>query len=222
MDIINFLINNSLWFFGIAVVGFIAYSFIKFSKSITRPISREEIERNNFIKRMEKNINQTEFNWLYRGGDLIGKITHARTFRNTGNPHDNLILEMVIQPTLFWKISNPLAKKLAFQVNYGEYENEKLKPNLIENGDKLVVPSINSFNYYFGIYYDITIAREHQDIILAKDLSLTDLHNEKSVDFCKAQEMSIIGYVPHAYEMAKLEKEKQVEIEKKKGKVETI
>jgi hypothetical protein len=225
MDFIQLLINNAVPIFIIVVVGFVLYTIFKVvTKNITKPISREEIERKNFIDRMKVNVNQSTSKYLYRGKDFIGIITHARNFITTGNPHNYLISEMVIKPTLFWKISNPLAKEKAFQVNLGQCDEKNMvvEPTVIESGDKMIVPKHISFNYYFGIYYDITIAREHQDIILQKDLALTDLHNEKSVDFAKAQELATIGYVPYAHEMGMKEKDIQHEIARKKGEQQSI
>jgi hypothetical protein len=224
MDIIQVLIQWSIPIFIVAVIGFIAYHFLKIlTKSVTKPISREEIERKNFIKRMRINTNQSNAKWLYRGKDIIGRITHSRAFVNVGNPSSNLIMEAVVKPVLFWKITNPLAKEQAFQINMGEWKDNHMMTNtLMADKDKLIVPFNVSFNYYFGIYYDITLAREHQDIILGKDLALTDLHNEKSVDFAKAQEMATIGYIPYAHDMGMKEKDIQHEIARKKGEQQSI
>jgi hypothetical protein len=225
MDLIQILINNSLYIAVVIFLGFLGYMVLKkVTRNITKPISREEIERRNFIERMKVNVNQTTSKYLYRGKDMIGVITHARNFITTGNPHNYLITEMVIKPTLFWKITNPLGKEKAFQINLGQCDEKNMlvNPTVIESGDKMIVPKYISFNYYFGIYYDITIAREHQDIILQKDLSLTDLHNEKSVDFAKAQELATIGYVPFAHEMGMKEKDIQHEIARKKGEQQSI
>jgi len=232
MDIIQFLINNSIGIFIAGLMLVVGYTFLHMIKSKTtnKPISREEIERKKFIERMKININETSSKYLYRGKTVIGKIECFRTFITKGNPHNYLIAEMVIHPSLklpFIHLNNPFAKEQAFQINIGEYgENDNfkgvIKPNCIEDKDKLVVPEWISFNYYFGIYYDITIAREHQDIILQKDLSLTDLHNEKSIDFCKAQELATIGYIPYAHEMGMEEKKLQMELQKKKGEMQSI
>jgi hypothetical protein len=225
MDFIQMLINNSLYIAGGIFLLFLGYMVLKkVTSNITKPISREEIERKNFIDRMKVNVNQSTSKYLYRGKTLIGEITHARNFITNGNPHNYLITEMVIKPTLFWKIPNLLAKEQAFQINLGscDEKNMLINPTVIESGNKMIVPKYISFNYYFGIYYDITIAREHQDIILQKDLSLTDLHNEKSVDFAKSQELATIGYVPYAHEMGMKEKDIQHEIARKKGEQQSI
>ena len=225
MDFIQMLINNSPYIIGVMVLGFLGYIVLrKVTSNITKPISREDIERKNFIDRMSVNVNQSTSKYLYRGRNLIGCITHARNFITTGNPHNYLISEMVVKPTLIWKIPNLLAKDKAFQINLGQCDDKNMliKQTVIESGDKMIVPKYISFNYYFGIYYDITIAREHQDIILQKDLSLTDLHAEKSVDFAKAQELATIGYIPYAHEMGMKEKDIQHEIARKKGEQQSI
>lgn len=219
------LINNSPYIIGTIALGFLGYIVLrKVTSNITKPISREDIERRNFIDRMSVNVNQSTSKYLYRGRNLIGCITHARNFITTGNPHNYLISEMVVKPTLIWKIPNLLAKDKAFQINLGQCDDKNMliKQTVIESGDKMIVPKYISFNYYFGIYYDITIAREHQDIILQKDLSLTDLHAEKSVDFAKAQELATIGYIPYAHEMSMKEKDIQHEIARKKGEQQSI
>jgi heme/copper-type cytochrome/quinol oxidase subunit 2 len=224
MDFIQILTNNALPIFIVAVLGFIAWQFFHFiSKSVTKPISREEIERKRFIERMKINTNQYPFKWLYRGNDRIGEIVYSKGSQITGNPHNHILIEMVVKPTLFWKIPNPLSHDMAIQVNYGSFNDKKeLEKLCIEDGDRLILPSWIHFDYFFGIYYDNSIQEEHHEIILKQNLAYTDLNNEKSVDFARAQEMATIGYMPYAHEMGMEEKRKQTELERKKGKVETI
>ena len=224
MDFIQILTNYSVPILIVAVLGFFAYQFFHFiTKSTTKPISREEIERQRFIEKMKINSNQYPFKYLYRGNDRIGKIIYSKGSQIHGNPRNHILIEMVVKPTLIWNFVNPFGKEMAIQVNYGSFnEKNELDKICIEDGDRLVLPSWVHFDYFFGIYYDNTIQAEHHEIILKQDLAYTDLNNEKSVDFARAQEMATIGYMPYAHEMGMEEKRKQTEMEKKKGKVETI
>ena len=224
MDFIAILTQYSVPIFIVAVIGFIAYQFFHFiTKSTTKPVSREEIERQRFIERMKINTNQYPFKWLYRGTDRIGKIIYSKGSQIQGNPHNHILIEMVVKPSLLFGFLNPFGKEMAIQVNYGSFnEKNELKKVCVEDGDKLVLPSWVHFDYFFGIFYDNTIQEEHHEIILKQNLAYTDLNNEKSVDFARAQEMATIGYMPYAHEMGMEEKRKQTEMEKKKGKVETI
>jgi len=224
MDAIQLLTQYSVPIFIVAIIGFIAYQFFHFiTKSTTKPVSREEIERQRFIERMKINNNQYPFKYLYRGNDKIGKIIYSKGSRIMGNPHNHILIEMVVKPVLFLGMTNPFSKEMAIQVNYGSFnEKNELEKVCIEDGDRLVLPSWVHFDYFFGIFYDNTIQEEHHEIILKQNLAYTDLNNEKSVDFARAQEMATIGYMPYAHEMGMEEKRKQTEMEKKKGKVETI
>jgi hypothetical protein len=223
MDFIQVLINNSLYIAIVGILGFIAYQFFHFvSKSTTKPISREEIERERFIDRMKINHNIYPFKWLYRGHDKIGKIIYAKSSQITGNPHNHILIEMVVKPTLFWNFTNPLSKNMAVQLNYGSFnEKKELEKICIEDGDKLILPTWVHFDYYFGIYYDNTIQQEHHEIIKNTSLLLTDLNELASIYFVKSQEQAVFQ-PDRALPVVLEEKRKQTEMEKKKGKVETI
>jgi heme/copper-type cytochrome/quinol oxidase subunit 2 len=223
MDIIQLLTNNAVPIFIVAVLGFIAYQFFHFvSRSTVKPISREEIERQRFIDRMKINTNVYPYKWLYRATDKIGKIIYAKSSQIKGNPHNHILIEMVVQPTLFWKFTNPLAKLMAVQLNYGSFnEKNELEKICVEDGDKLVLPSWVHFDYYFGIYYDNTIQEEHHEIIKNTDLLLNDLNELASIYFVKSQEQTVFQ-PERALPVVLEEKRKQTEVEKRKGKTETI
>jgi hypothetical protein len=223
MDFIQILTQYSVPIFVVAILGFIAYQFFHFiTKSTTKPVSREEIERQRFIERMKINSNQYPFKYLYRGNDRIGKIIYSKGSQITANPHNHILIEMVVKPTLFLGMTNPFSKEMAIQVNYGSFnEKNELEKVCIEDGDKLVLPSWVHFDYYFGIFYDNTIQEKHHEIIKNTDLFLTDLNELASIYFVKSQEQTVFNPVA-ALPVILKEKDKQTEMEKKKGRVETI
>lgn len=209
--LMKFFFENIFFFL---VCGFALFFAIKYfrikGKSITRPINRSEIERQRFIERMLPNINNEE--WLYRGKYNLGKITRSKVSILKGNPTDVTIKECVVKPMLFWKLTNPFAKEKVFQINTKE---------VIFDGNKIIVPEWISFDYYFGIYYDLTIPKEHMEIIKNDNLIRTDLNELASVYYCKSQEQSTFDPI-RAHQMALEEKRLEIELAKSKGKVESV
>jgi hypothetical protein len=203
--------NNIFILAMLGLVAFFGYNYLRIKRSsITKPINRSEIERQEFIKRMLPNKDGEK--WLYRGKNNLGKIILSKVGTIKGNPIDLTIKECVVKPPLFWKITNPFAKEKIFQINQ--------KEALFDN-DKYVIPNWISFDYYFGVYYDLTIPKEHMEIIKNDNLIRTDLNELASIYYCKSQEQSTFDPI-RAHQMALEEKRIELELAKSKSKAESV
>jgi hypothetical protein len=76
-------------------------------------------------------------------------------------------------------------------------------------------------DWYFGIYYDLSMKKELTEHIVNDNVFKTDLENLASIYFAKSQEQST--FTPdYAHDMAMREKELQIELAKKRGKMTSI
>ena len=100
-------------------------------------------------------------------------------------------------------------------------DNEFSRTKVEMDGNTIKVPELVSFDYYFGIYYDMTIPEEHMKNIKEDNLLRTDLNELASIYYCKSQEESTFDPI-RAHETAMKQKEIELELAKSKGKAETI
>jgi len=71
-----FLVDNILVVVVVCVAVYMALMYLKVkSKSKYKVIDRRKIEKANFIEEMKYNVSD-KYNWLFKGKQLIGKITH--------------------------------------------------------------------------------------------------------------------------------------------------
>jgi hypothetical protein len=245
--IMKFVMDNIFVLAIIVVGGYFAYMYLKLKTKLTgKPINRGEIERMRFIERMKYNRSPI-YKWLYKGNQLLGKITMYREY--VRNPSNLRMIDMVINPMLFWKISNPFARLQAIQLYMGKMdvktndketqigvakndkfeeipiihvEDKSIEESSIKRvNDKIILPNWLGFDMYFGIYYDMTIPTEHLENIKNDNLIRTDLNELASIYYCKSQEESTFDPI-RAHEMAMREKEIQLEVAKRKGRIESI
>lgn len=225
--IINFAMSNILYLVAIGVVIYIIHEYFSFKKRIKfKPLNRSDIERKNMIERMKYNVS-SQFKWLYRGKNLLGKITHYVETEMKENPKNIPIITMVIKPTLFknWKIVNPFGKSQIIMV---ENNREVIQKTMIKAkdgfklGNDLTITDSIGITNYFGIYHTLNDKEEKMvKNIRNLDVFKTDINNLASIYFVKSQEQST--YAPeYAHQLAMKEKELQIELAKKKGKMETI
>jgi hypothetical protein len=206
----------------IAFIGFwVIYEFfIKGEKKAPKPLDRSEVERKKFIERMKMN-KALDFKWFFRGNQLIGKILYLKpTFIEIkkSEPQKLDILEMVVQPSLSsrLKLTNPLAKELCIQINK---KNTDCGLNSFTNEIRIVEQI--TFDNLFGIFYDRTLETELAEHIKNDNIFRSDLENLASIYYVKSQEQSTFD-PQYAHEMALKEKELQVELAKKRGKMTSI
>lgn len=216
--------------FYIVIVGLIIYVLHNYFKlkriEKISSVNRGDVERKNIIERLKLNPSN-KYKWLYKGTNCIGKITHLIETTIQTNPEKIDIYSLVIKPMLtskYIKITNPFAKSKVIEV-------EKSKQVLVwtDDGDGFAketnILKINgdiAITQSFGIYH--TIGKHEKELVSnIRDLDVikTDLNNLASIFFVKSQEQST--YQPqYAHELALKEKEIQLMMAQKKGKMETI
>jgi len=216
-QIMKFLMDNVFYIVMIGLVVYVLYYFLRV-KTVKKlkPLNRSEYERQQFVERMKHNKSHI-FKWFQRGKYTLGKIESYRTFKaEFSNPVE--ITQLVLRPLLIdlkkIQIANPFAQLQAFQLI-----NTKANKDVATK--TISVPEWVSFDYYFGIYYDMLEEREHTELIKKDNVIRTDLNSLASIYLVKAQEQSTFD-PEHAHEMTKLEKQLQIELAKTKGKSEAI
>lgn len=221
--IMAFIFNNIFYFialgFGIWFVS--RYLKVGMGKKI-QSVNIADIERMKFIERM-KNNKPILFKWLYRGKDMIGKIQAMRTIPIKPNPTPNpngspdYVVQLLVKPMLVAKlgITRPFSKLMPFQI-------AKSTIRMDSSTKSLGLPKWVSFDYFMGIWYDSSLKEEiHKDIIVDHNLFRSTAQQLASTFFSKSQEQSTFD-PEHAHQLAMKEKELQIELAKKRGKVTTI
>ena len=210
---------------GIAIYFFHGYFNLKKVEKINS-VNRSEVERKNIIERLKLNPSK-KYKWLYKGSELIGKISHLIETKVPHNPEPFEVITMVVKPMLLAKpirITNPFAKSKVIEVEKSKQvivweEDGSMTP---KESNKLRINGEIAITQYQGIYYTIG---KNEDLMIDNirnfDTFKTDINNLASIYFVKSQEQST--YAPqYAHELALKEKEIQLEMAKKKGKMETI
>lgn len=225
--IMQFLMDNIFYIVIIGLVFYVIHNYFKLKRiEKIRSVDRSEVERKNVAERLKLNPSN-KYKWLYHGNNCIGKISHLIDTQIQSNPEKIEVYTMVVRPLLMEKpvkITNPLAK-----VKIVEVEKSKQIIVWTENtngfateSNKLKINDNVAISQYMGVYYTIGI---HEKEMIANirdfDVIKTDLNNLSSIYFVKSQEQST--YQPqYAHELALKEKEIQLMMAQKKGKMETI
>lgn len=224
--IIKFVFDNIFYFAGLGVLIYFIHGYLDIKRvEKLSSVNRGDIERKNMIERLRYNPSK-KFKWLYKDKELLGKITHIIETTTKGNPENIDTYTMIVEPMLIklLKIINPFAKKQILEV---EKSGQIL--SFFDSGgstpkqtNKLIIREGVAITSYMGIYY--TIGKNEAtmvDNIRQFDTFKTDLNNLSSIYFVKSQEQST--YAPqYAHELAMKEKEIQLMMAQKKGKLETI
>jgi len=250
MDIGAFLMQFGIYIGAIVVVLFFVFQmFVKISGK-TKILKRSDIEKKKLIKSME--LNKTKhFKELWHSSKFLGKIINykrfvlnpasieikksqesfAQKYRDFKETKDEKILKelnvlsknikdelsksvviIVFKPKFIGKILNPF-KREVIQIFDGLLIKEFDKK-------KLIIPADVFTDEFMGIFYDMTDPKFHLNIIHEK-MYETDLDAMASVWFVKAQELSTFD-PDKAHAMAMKEKELQIELARKRGKMTEI
>jgi len=217
--LMEFIFSNIVWLVAAGVIGYIILTYLRVgTRTKIKPINRAEIERIKFIERMKHNKSKA-FNWLRHGNRLIGRIDalDVVSLPIKGNPApEKKVIRLLIKPTLTSKlpIVNPLAKTQAFQLGLDNIDTDI-------GGKNIIVPKWLTFDYYFGIYYDMGSEESHIKLIKEDNLFRSDLNQLASIYYAKSQEQSTFD-PEKAHQLAMKEKELQIEMAKKHGKITSI
>lgn len=216
--LMDFLFGNILYLVigGVGLLFILNYLKIGTRKKI-KVVNIADIERMKFIERMKNN--KPESKWFFRGKDLLGKIQAERNIliKTKGNPAERTMIQLLVKPMLIKRlgITNPLAKSMPFQLDSSIIRKDTV-------ASSLEVPKWTTFDYFMGIYYDNSLSEEvHKNIIIDHNLFRSTAQQIASTFFSKSQEQSTFD-PEHAHALAMKEKELQIEMAKKHGKVTSI
>ena len=217
--LMKFLFDNVLFIAVIILSIYFALMYLKIkSKTKYKIIDRRKIEKANFIEEMKYNI-ATKYKYLYKGKQLIGKITHyAEGIADVKGKSPVNVIRIVFKPT-FKNIPfvKPFTKPEALML---EDDPESIFKNPMRK--HLYIADNRSINYYFGIYFDEKdVENIHNPNIINTRVLKTDVEQLASRYFTKSQEQCV--YDPSmAHQFAMKERELAIEMAKAKGKRESI
>jgi hypothetical protein len=217
--IFNFIMQNLWLLVGIGLLAFVIMTYLKVRSKISyKVIDRKEIERLNFVEDMRFN-KTNRWKWLIKGDRVLGKIENYLEFTHTGNPETKAMIGMVIKPMLITtgiRLSNPFSKSQPFLLE----NNDKIVQ--IRSKKEIIIPEFMGSDNIFGYYYAIDKdSKSKIENVIDYHLLKTDFNLQASRYFVKSQEQCV--YSPEmALELAKKEKEIQLELAKKRGKSESI
>ena len=235
--LLDFVFGNITSILIVGGLGFAIWYFLKISsKPRLKPVDRSEIERMKFIERLK--VNDSNYKTLWRGNKKFAKILKMSALEipvfesikkkkdpkkeeKRGKPQYEIvqtgtakIIQLVVKPFMFkfLPITNPFSKDMAIQLKIDD---------LIFDQDSIIMPSYCYLDFYFGIYYDKTNEPIHTSYIKRDNVMRTDLNTLASIYFAKSQEQATFD-PEHAHALALKEKEIQVEMAKRSGKMSQI
>lgn len=150
--------------------------------------------------------------------DLVALLLGAGAIapvKETGEETPETFIQMLVQPVFheFIKFPNIFAPLRIFQINL----NDGIKMDRALGS--VTIPENVAFDEFMGVNYDMTTLN-HINII-NDQLLRTDFNSLASIYFVKSQEQST--YNPdNAHEMAMKQRELEIEMAKRKGKMTTI
>ena len=213
----DFIFGNIMYFVIAGVGIYIVSSYFKFgTRKKIKIVNISDIERMKFIERMKNN--KSTYKWLHRGKFLIGKVVAYRnaTIKGKGKDDPIHLSQMVVKPMLSKAlgIPRPFSKLMPFQINA-----DMVTPTSPED---LKIPAWITFDYFMGIYYGSSISEEkHKNVIIDNNLFRSTASQIASTFFSKSQEQSTFD-PEHAHALAMKEKELQIQLAAKKGKITSI
>jgi hypothetical protein len=223
--LLKWAFDNIFYLCGIGLVAYFIHEYFTLKRvEKTKPVDRSEVERKNIIERLKLNPSK-KYKWLYKGEKCLGKIQTIIGSTVKGNPEDLEVFTITFKPLLLSnpvKIVNPIAKTKPIVVDNATVIMTKDEYNNVIETDKIVIKESVAVTQYQGIFYTVGKNEELiKDNIRNFDTFKTDINNLASIYFVKSQEQST--YQPqYAHELALKEKEIQLMMAQKKGKMETI
>ena len=212
----DFIFGNIMYFVIGGVALFAVTNYFRFgSRKKVKIVNVADIERMKFIERMKNN--KSSFKWLHRDKFFIGKIVALRnaTIKGKSNP-EKQITQMIIKPMLSQRLNipRPFSKLMPLQLDYN-----MLTPT---SPAHLNMPAWITFDYFMGIYYGSSHSEEtHKNVIIDNNLFRSTAQQIASTFFSKSQEQSTFD-PEHAHALAMKEKELQIQLAAKKGKITSI
>jgi hypothetical protein len=224
-----FVQNNFILIVGFLVIVFLAMSLIKTTIKKPKIISRSEVEKLKRIKALEINENvivenevidgksipiYSTFNHLYHGIRYLGQIINIAMREEKGNPtgETKQVMEIVFRPPMFLTVSDPFKRNLI-----RIYKSEMI---LDRSRKTIVILPQTTIDYKLGFYYDVPNEEKHYNWI-NETLNKTDMESNTSIYYVEGQKRSTFDF-EFAQQMALKEKELQIELARKRGKLTSL
>lgn len=222
----SFIQSNLFYLVGLAVIVYIAYDFIKIRSKKPKIISRSIIEKQKRIDELKYNkatipfkkvvnghdeIFYPTFKNLFHGQNWLGKITSIAC--RVGNPDNELFLEIVFSPAWFGKLASPFKKDIV------RVSENSIEP-IAENQNSIQIKPEITLDSHMGLFYDVPSEEKHLNFI-NETLFKHDSEELASQYYVESQKKSTLD-LDYAHEMAMKEKDLQIELAKKRGKMSSI
>jgi hypothetical protein len=222
----TFIQQNLYVLIGIIAIVFIVFYFVRIRTKKPTIISRNEIEKQKRIKELQhnsrliseevilpdgnKSINYREFKSLFHGIKFLGSITNIQP--RISNPDKEMIYEIVFKPRWFLSLTNPFKKDL-LRIFKDCLILDKAK------GQIVIEPTV-SIDSTLGYYYDVPNELQHLNWI-NEQIFKHDKEDNASFYFVESQKRATFD-LDYAHDMGMKEKELQIELAKKRGKMTSI
>lgn len=212
----DFIFGNIMWFVIAGMAVYFISNYFRLGKKLKfKIIDRNEIERIKFVERMKMNPSK-DYSLFVVGNRVVGKISHFRQY-TVGNPSKQFT-QMLMKPLLISKgninIANPMAK-----VRCVEVDSKIVALNSVQK--LVIVPAKTTFDFMWGMHYDIGDEKDHLANLKQDNVMRTDLDQMGSRYWVKSQEQCV--FAPEmALQMALKSQELAIELAKRKGKADTI
>jgi hypothetical protein len=236
--ITTFIKDNMLVLGLIGVIIFAFIMFVKFKSKTPKIISRAEIEKSRRIDELKYNnrvipereeyynyetgktelsdVKYYSYNYLLNGDNLIGTIQSIgkKNLRvmNDGTEEIKNYYEIVFKPKMFLKFANPFKKEIIVVFDDDIH--------LFKGRKAVMIDHAVSIDREMGILYTTPHQREIMNMV-NEHIYKTDKESNASFYFVESQKRSTID-IDFAHDMAMKEKELQIELARKKGKVTSI
>jgi hypothetical protein len=147
-------------------------------KTGLKPINRNEIERENFIRRME--FNDTPYKWI----EMNGKKKY-RILKLQPSEKDTIsVFEFVLKPVLYGLFAYGKSNAYVFNAANFKFYTAKQDTIFLNNG-------VTAWNYG-GIFYDNSFSNDFISYFKRTYTALTDWENLSSQYYASSQEASVV------------------------------
>jgi hypothetical protein len=227
----NFIQANFIWIVLLIVGAFGILYFVRIRSKQPKTINRNQVEKHRRIEELRytgrtiKNITNLngleikgvdEYRNIFHGRIWLGEISNiterTEEITSNGKKEEKEILEMVFRPKWFWNFASPFRKDL-LRVFKDCVVLDSSRKNIV------ILPTI-SIDGFMGYYYDVPNEKTHTNWV-NDQIFKHDKEDTTSFYYVESQKRSTFD-LEFAHDMAMKEKELQVELARKRGKMTSI
>lgn len=178
-SIMSVLDQYGLYIAAGVIVLLVLYFLGKRPKSALKPVNRNEIERENFIRRME--FNDTPYKWI----EVLGKKKYKVLKLQPSEKETDLIYELVLKPVLYGLFAYGKPNAYVFNVTNFKFYTNKPDTIFLNNG-------VTCWNYG-GIFYDNSFTNDNIKYFKRSYNGQTDWEELSSSYYASSQEASVVS-----------------------------